>query len=206
MNDNKQFDFFFNRTCFRTMDGFYKDTCYNFIDSIGKKEGNGLNSKNLSRASKSEIDSIMEKYIKDVIDIDVTDSKLFAPIERKQFINSMIMFTQAHRHGKSDQLIADMKEEVQNEKLLLDDNDKERIYADFDIIRNVQYGYSQKSQQAFFGKAIETFFYIKYAQIPEGVKYLNDKVNIKYQQMPQVKKERLFKHNNDLLALACQKL
>ena len=58
--------------------------------------------------------------------------------------------------------------------------------------------YSQRSQDAFFSKAIETFFFIKYAQTDEGVAFLKNKIN----KLPDFKQDRCIKHNDDLLDVA----
>ena len=59
----------------------------------------------------------------------------FTSLNQKQFINSMIMFTQAHRHNQIDRFLVELKQEVDNDKLLLQDKqDKRKIYADFDEV------------------------------------------------------------------------
>ena len=80
------------------MDEFYKQKCIDYIDNLEKNVSNDgerskvLNSKNLVNTSKTEMDSIIKGFISSILGVDLFTS-MFAPIDQKQIINSMIMFT-----------------------------------------------------------------------------------------------------------------
>ena len=80
------------------MDEFYKQKCIDYIDNLEKNVSNDgerskvLNSKNLVNTSKAEMDSIIKGFISSILGVDLFTS-MFAPIDQKQIINSMIMFT-----------------------------------------------------------------------------------------------------------------
>jgi hypothetical protein len=61
----------------------------------------------------------------------------------------MMAFTFAHRHEKEDLFIAQTKMEGS---------------IDFSVVRDVMYKYSKKSQDTFFSKHFETFFFLKFAK------------------------------------------
>lgn len=70
----------------------------------------------------------------------------------------MLAFVYAHRHNKDDLFIKESKKDV-----------------DFSIVRDVQYAYSKKAQDKFFGHLIESYFLAKFAMSPEGQSYINGK-------------------------------
>ena len=91
----------------------------------------------------------------------------------------MIMFAQSHRASKEDLYIVKMKEDVQtkvkNMKLEATNN---QIYSDFNYIRSVQYKYSRKAQDTFFHMPIENYFFMKFAESKEGMKFLSSKPDV----------------------------
>ena len=89
-----------------------------------------------------------------------------------------------------------MNEFVENKKKEMKcEKDKNQIYSDFDLVRDVQYKYSKRAQESFFAKPIENYFFIKYALSKKGLLFLENKPVAKEDSM---KSEKLIKHTNDL--------
>lgn len=137
----KQFDFFFNRTCFRTMTEFYKEKFSQFYNAqmlILKKEDPEVwkvkqKQGGITATTKLEMDLLLEKFIVHTFGTDILAVK--SELEKKQLVNHVMLVVFSHRYCKGDVFI--------NEALAVGD-------IDFTIVRDVMYKYSKKAQDRFF--------------------------------------------------------
>ena len=138
----KQFDFFFNRSCFRIMTEFYKEKFNKFYAKemilLKKEQPSQWKSKQklggLTATSKDDMDSLIEKFIVSTFGANICKlSSRVGILERKQMVNSMMMIVFSHRYSKGDMFI--------NEALESED----AHMVDFTIVRDVMYKYSKKA-------------------------------------------------------------
>lgn len=133
----KQFDFFFLRTCFRTMNEFYKMEFQNYFSRFAKQS--------LSKISGREMETIVSGFINTMFGTSFLQS--FDGERRQSIIRSMTAFVFAHRHNKDDLFLKESG-------------------IDFTVLRDCMYRYSKKAQDHFFSQGIETFFFAHFASSP----------------------------------------
>jgi len=168
----KQFDFFFNRSCFRIMTEFYKEKFNKFYakemivlkkehpDQWKKKQKLG----GLTATTKEEMDSLIEKFIVSTFGAEIMrQSSRVGALEKKQMVNSMIMIVFSHRYSKGDKFINEAMES----------QDKNMI--DFTIVRDVMYKYSKKAQDRYLAYPIEAFLFAAFSLSDEGLHFLKNK-------------------------------
>lgn len=115
----KQFDFFFLRTCFRTMNEFYKTEYQTYFSKL-----NYCSKVSLSKISGSQMQGVVKGFI----------DQIFGPRFLEQFeeplkmrlVKSMMAFVYAHRHNKEDLFLKES-------------------HLDFTILRDCMYHYSKKA-------------------------------------------------------------
>ena len=168
----KQFDFFFNRSCFRIMTEFYKEKFNKFYASemiLLKKEQPGQWKQKqklggLTATTKVEMDSLIEKFIISTFGANIIrPSARVGYLERKQMVNSMMMIVFSHRYSKGDVFI--------NEALESED----AHMVDFTIVRDVMYKYSKKAQERYLAHPIEAFLFAAFSLSDEGLLFLKNK-------------------------------
>jgi hypothetical protein len=86
----------------------------------------------------------------------------------------MTAFVYAHRHNKDDLFL-------------------KQSGIDFTILRDCMYHYSKKAQDRFFGQAIETFFFAKFARSPDAMVFIKNKTNMSAENI-----KRLLRYTNEL--------
>lgn len=120
---NKQFDFFFARTCFRYMNEFFKVKFSTFVvDNIETPMPN------LNNISKVEMEKMLVYFLEDQFQIDISQ---LSDGDREQLIVRLIAFLFSHRHEKKDLFITETR--------------AAGLQLDFNIVRDVMYKYSKKS-------------------------------------------------------------
>ena len=118
----KQFDFFFLRTCFRTMNEFYKTEYQKYYN--GKPE---LAKVNLTAVPKDRMDKIVAGFV------DLKYGPILSQLDDMQtnmLLQSMMAFVYAHRHNKDDLFLVQTRQEN---------------YIDFSVLRDCMYHYSKKA-------------------------------------------------------------
>jgi hypothetical protein len=125
----KQFDFFYHRSCFRTMDEFYKSKYHEFYSSFVSKSIPDLDKKQgTGSITKLQMNKILEHFINELFGGQILNS--LTKDQRLKVVQSMLAFVYAHRHNKDDVFILESKKDK---------------YIDFSIVRDVMYCYSKKA-------------------------------------------------------------
>lgn len=170
----KQFDFFFNRSCFRIMTEFYKEKFNKFYAAqmtLLKKDHPDLwrqkqKQGGITACSKREMDTHVEKFIEQTFGPEVLAFEHvaeFGEYERMAMINTMMMIVFSHRYCKGDVFITEATKETSGNAI------------DFTIVRDVMYKYSKKAQDRFFAHPIESFLFAAFALSDEGIQFLKSK-------------------------------
>lgn len=121
----KQFDFFFLRTCFRTMNEFFKTEYMEYF-----KQWPELQKQSLTHISRADIEQAISGYIDHMFGLKVLGNNALTRDQQSKIIQSMITFVYAHRHNKEDLFLVELKKEK---------------YLDFTILRDCMYHYSRKA-------------------------------------------------------------
>mmetsp|Transcript_16301 Transcript_16301/g.27555 ORF Transcript_16301/g.27555 Transcript_16301/m.27555 type:complete len:177 (-) Transcript_16301:1002-1532(-) len=108
----KQFDFFFNRSCFRIMTEFYKEKFNKFYKSkmaTLKKANFQLwqqvqKNGGLTATSKLEVDKMIKQFFDHLFGSDILAGPV-SPLEKQQVIMSLMMIVFSHRYNKGDRFI-----------------------------------------------------------------------------------------------------
>lgn len=145
----KQFDFFFLRTCFRTMNEYFKTEYIEYFKTLDPD----LQKQSLTSISRGEIEMAVSGYIDKMFGPSLMSNDVLNKGQKSKIIQSMITFVYAHRHNKEDLFLVEIKKEK---------------YLDFSILRDCMYHYSRKAQDRFFSHPIEAFFFARFAASPEG--------------------------------------
>jgi len=156
----KQFDFFFNRSCFRIMTEFYKVKFNKFYKdqmTLLKRDQSGAYKQKqkqggLTGTGKEEMDALILMFLKQTFGDDVVRPE---GKDRNQMVNSMIMIVFSHRYSKGDRFIVEAEKHADS-------------LVDFSLVRDVMYKYSKKAQERFFAHPIEAFFFSAFALSDEG--------------------------------------
>jgi hypothetical protein len=138
----KQFDFFFNRSCFRTMTEFYKVRFNKFFKirlAQLKKQNQGLWQRvqkggGLSNMSKQDMDQFIAEFFRHLFNSDLLLSNTLSPPEQQQVIASLMSIVFSHRFNKGDRFIREAQAAAQAQCSLP---------IDFSIVRDVMYKYSK---------------------------------------------------------------
>ena len=118
----KQFDFFFNRSCFRIMTEFFKDKFNKFYaDRQAKlKQTNfhlwqqQMKQGGLTATTKVDMDVMMRDFIQYIFGNQIFNGANYkvSDIEQQQIVNSMIMIVFSHRYSKGDKFIMEAEAET----------------------------------------------------------------------------------------------
>lgn len=175
----KQFDFFFNRSCFRIFTEFFKDKFNKFYTDrlTALKQKNfqqwqqNLKSGGLTATPMKEMNVMMRDFINLTFGPEIlrSDSEL-TDLERQQIVHSMMQIVFSHRYNKGDKFISEALEVNESR-----DEMQKRLDIDFTIVRDVMYKYSKKAQDRFFSYPIESFIFAAFALSDEGLNFLQNK-------------------------------
>ena len=115
----KQFDFFFNRSCFRIFTEFFKDKFNKFYTDrlTALKQKNfqqwqqNLKSGGLTATPMKEMNVMMRDFINLTFGPEIlrSDSEL-TDLERQQIVHSMMQIVFSHRYNKGDKFISEALE------------------------------------------------------------------------------------------------
>lgn len=141
--------------------------------------------------SKAEMDSLLHQFLESMFGKDLFTNSCLNETQKKQLINSMMVFVFAHRHNKDDRFL----KETENE-LAVDED----LHLDFSIVRDVMYHYSKKAQERFFTYPHESFFMAMFAVSRSGRDFIDQKPD-----SPE-KTQRLFKDISELKQQAVEGL
>ena len=131
----KQFDFFFFRTCFRTMNEYYKLIYQKFSQKFERRHQTLKPS--LRTITKLEMDKSISEFIKEYISPEILESNLISRAWKDQIITSMVALLHTHRHTKQDLFIEENRKEAQKA------HEKHQFRKmDFSVMRDVMYQYS----------------------------------------------------------------
>lgn len=142
----KQFDFFFNRSCFRIMTEFFKDKFNKFYADklLALKKSNfvawqkTMKDGGLTATSKADMNVMMRDFIDYILGKEVLkESGGLDENQRQQVIHSMMMICFSHRYSKGDKFIQEAEAEAKK--------NGGANSIDFSIIRDVMYKYSKKA-------------------------------------------------------------
>lgn len=135
----KHFDFFFNRSCFRTMTEFYKNKFNKFNgDRLAalKRVNPQLWQKTqkmggLTATSLDEMIALMIQFIGSMFGANIMPDCMDEKLQR-QIILSMMTVVFSHRYNKGDRFIIEAEQD-------------QAEVIDFNIVRDVMYKYSMKA-------------------------------------------------------------
>ena len=168
------------------MNEYYKDQYSKFYNREVNSDPqiSGISSKSLTNMSKTEMDSHLHQFIENMFGKDIFLTNCLNEIQKKQLINSMMVFVFAHRHNKDDRFLKESEQELKE----FDDE----VHLDFTIVRDVMYHYSKKAQERFFTYPFESFFMAMFAASQSGKDFIHQKPDTSE------KTQRLLKDINDL--------
>lgn len=167
------------------MNEFYKDQYSKFYNREVNNDPqiSGISSKSLTNMPKTEMDGLLTQFIEQMFGEDIFSTDCFDETQKKQLINSMMVFVFAHRHNKDDKFLKETEKEADLGKCL---------HLDFSVVRGVMYHYSKKAQERFFTYPLESFFMAKFATSADGKLFIESKPD------SQEKTQRLFKDIEEL--------
>lgn len=159
-------DFFYTRTFFRHMTDYYTKKYKTYYDKMVQK--NEPAEKRISMLSKDEVKAYLKNFVCSVFGEDILTTPDLTPTQKEQLILSMMIFVFSHRHG-------DKKQDKFIEQTRLEQEEKADTYFDFSILRNTMYNYSQKAQDAFLKKPVETFFMANFILASDSQQFIVSK-------------------------------
>ena len=148
----QNFDFFFKRSCFRTMTEFYKDKFNAFFkDRLAKMKveqpaawNQYMKNGAIKSLSKDKMYQIVQDFIDHLFGKDIiTNNTTLKVNQKKAIILRVMMILFSHRHTKNDTFI----EEAQKEAA---ESGRRELAIDFSVIRDVMYKYSKKAEEKYF--------------------------------------------------------
>ena len=166
----KQFDFFFNRSVFRTMTEFFKEKFNKYFAEylldLKKKDQKAWQQRQkqgaLASITKEEMDALIERFLENTFGAQILSNPQLDKKSRQQMVNSMLMIVFSHRYTKGDKFLLEAQADSENK-------------IDFTIVRDVMYKYSKKAQDRFFSFPIEAFFFATFALSDEGTQFMQSK-------------------------------
>lgn len=84
----------------------------------------------------------------------------WTPMVRQRMTNVLVLFLFSHRHNKGDEIVVETLEQIQ----------KTKDYANFDLIRNVCYKYSKGNLKNFFLNPFTSMLFYLFASSDETIK------------------------------------
>ena len=148
----QNFDFFFKRSCFRTMTEFYKDKFNTFFkDRLAKMKieqpaawNQYMKNGAIKSLSKDKMYQIVQDFIDHLFGKDIlTNNATLKVNQKKAIILRVMMILFSHRHTKNDTFIEEAQKEAE-------ESGCRELAIDFSVIRDVMYKYSKKAEEKYF--------------------------------------------------------
>ena len=105
----------------------------------------------------------------------------------------MIMVLFSHRHTKNDVFLVDIEEDLQKYNAnSYHQEEQDKLYFDFDILRDCMYKYSKKAQDKYFKYMFEAYFFAKFASSDDGNQYILSKEDMIGEKVEKIESEISF--------------
>lgn len=114
----------------------------------------------------------------------------------------MIMVLFSHRHSKNDLFLVEIVNEIQKlNKNSYRQNTQDKMYFDFDILRDCMYKYSKKAQDKYFQYMFEAYFFAKFAASEDGYEFILSKEDMIGEKVEKIGEEISFLKNEAIRSL-----
>lgn len=187
---NKKFQFFYSRTCFRGMLGYYQ-SLHHAMKSSATHPKQVLQNVEWPETQKM----IRQLLSKDLGLDDVVSGKVGTELETNILVLTMMMILFAHRHLKNDKYILQADELIKkldkasepahglkpflngtaDEESFIASKDGNVLQMKWDVIRDCSYKYSKRAQDRFLEYFFEAYFFARFGLSPLGVDFVLNK-------------------------------
>ena len=203
---NKQFQFFYSRTCFRNMIEYYKKLYQDMKDE--------------QKHPKQVLQDVkwpdMEKVIKQLLVqelglADVVEGKVGSELECTILVVTMMMILFTHRHKKGDRFIVQAEELIrgiekadqpahglmpflngtddEDDHINNDVNNGSVLQMKWEVIRDCLYKYSKRAQDRFFKYFIEAYLFARFGLSDSGNDFILSKDDMCAEKRPKIEAE-----------------